>query len=429
MHKKSLWAVIAIVWSAVCYGDIVREVWIIHSPKAKWEEILLNAGISETYVDALLQKHGITIQFGELKPADVPKVSSSSFPTLEPTLLWKDDYTSIYYPGVSRVAGHILVVLNAPKNGLSEVSSEDALKLRKTVNRVLQVQREKFHLTNTVIAQWNERQAGQPSRFTVEVIPCRADSNDVHNALDKMLSNNYVLFRGMYPYLSETETSQKREEEIAKWKLALQDAESKIVEIPSIDPVMDWTQVQTHRWDAGYDLFNNFYETLLRQGLNVERTVTSETLDEPDILITPKRGCAFCIPKVIDYQKVFESELCYVFYNFKPAVPGAHFLISPKRHLQFSHNLLAEEIRDMHELAQKLTKALEIKYGRKDVKMYIQDGPSVGQTVPHSHMHLMLTPDPVKYMLFSLNYDQEIPIPAEEMKRVTTEMKALLETL
>jgi histidine triad (HIT) family protein len=157
------------------------------------------------------------------------------------------------------------------------------------------------------------------------------------------------------------------------------------------------------------------------QGFRLERSSTPQKIPDQECSVL-NHGCPFCESSVIDSQTVYETALSRIFYNFKPTIPGAHFLIVPKRHLPTTDRLREDEVRDLHGIAQRLGKVLEEKTGRSDIKMYTQDGPSAGQTVGHTHMHMMLTPQALRHLFFSLNYQNEKPISAEEMRAVVEDI-------
>ncbi|MBS3904981.1 MAG: HIT family protein [Simkania sp.] len=91
-------------------------------------------------------------------------------------------------------------------------------------------------------------------------------------------------------------------------------------------------------------------------------------------------------------------------HNIRPFVRGAHFLITPAYHCTHFTDVPSDVILDMLETAKKIIKTMATRFGRKDVKMYLQQGFNAGQTVFHPHLHVLLTPDPIRHLLFSLDY-------------------------
>ncbi|KAJ3199797.1 hypothetical protein HK099_003005, partial [Clydaea vesicula] len=48
-----------------------------------------------------------------------------------------------------------------------------------------------------------------------------------------------------------------------------------------------------------------------------------------------------------------------------------------------------EEVVDIFETVQKVSKVIEKEYNAESMTLTIQDGPSAGQTVPHFHVHII----------------------------------------
>ena len=102
---------------------------------------------------------------------------------------------------------------------------------------------------------------------------------------------------------------------------------------------------------------------------------------------------AFCNPKVIDKQLVFEGKEINVLYNYAPIVMGEeklHFLIVPKQHrLKFSDLTETEYLENM-QLSQKLIRFYNDK-GYHTAYLFDKTGAEAGQAVPHWHEHLIFT--------------------------------------
>ena len=395
------------------------ETWIVNQEQRKeWEALLKKADVTTEYAQTILARCAqVSIEFGI--PREISKVVlPPSPPSVPEQLLWKDDEVSIYSARNPRVRHHIWVVLNRPVDRFSEVLPEEAIALRAAVNKVFRILRTHCGLPSAVIAQWNEPQPGQlAKRFTIEVIPPRAENITAHNILDKAECNGYVLFRGQYTPSLPAPTEKEVAQDEPLWRKALESPlEPPFLKERTPNAAEPWIQIQASKNAAAQKMADWFFQILSEQGIEIERKSISSTIaDEP--LKTEVKACAFCLERIVSSQLIYESEFSYLLYNYKPSMPGMHFLIVPKRHVHSSDKLTEEEIQDMHELAIKLTQAFEQKMKRSDVKMYIQDGPSVGQTVAHSHMHILATPSsPLKDILFGMNYDAEKCYSREEMK-------------
>lgn len=156
-------------------------------------------------------------------------------------------------------------------------------------------------------------------------------------------------------------------------------------------------------------------------------------LEEPvpiHISTTSSKPDPFSDPQVIQRQLVYEGKRIYVLYNYAP-ITSEHFLLIPKeRKVYFSDLDLEEYLEAMH-LAQKL-----IRHFRTDSKVaYIFDksGERAGQTVPHWHEHLVITPQDDLWGQFKMLKNMFLgssPLPPDELKaRVEKYRQELSEVL
>lgn len=103
---------------------------------------------------------------------------------------------------------------------------------------------------------------------------------------------------------------------------------------------------------------------------------------------------AFCDPKVINKQRVLEGKSVNVLYNYAPIGFGGerlHFLITPKEHRTKFTDLTQQEYLEATELAQKLMRHFKQTRKAEDIYLFHKTGIDAGQTVPHWHMHLIVT--------------------------------------
>lgn len=394
-----------------------HERWVIEEgQKALWEETLLKAGVTSEYAEEVLARYRlVSLEFG--RPACVEElVQTPAREGVPERLVWEDGTVSVYTARNPRVRHHLWIVLNRPVEEFRDVTVDEALAMRAAANKIVRILRERCGLPSAVIAQWNEPQPGQmPGRFTMEAIPPRAETREVHNICDKIECNNHVLYRGQFPDYLPAPSREEADRDAEFWEEALKGEGSEPFLGGNPEAVEPWRQVQVHRIRAGEELVEFLYESLQRRGLAIERVAQPFEPPAPDSISVDVPKCAFCNEQVMKAQKVFETNRTVLLFNYKPALKGAHFLIVPKRHVRSSDRLTKEETEEIHLIAQKMAKAFERVFGRKDAKMYFQDGPSVGQTVAHAHMHVMLPPDPIRYFLFSLNYEKERTYAREEM--------------
>ncbi len=102
----------------------------------------------------------------------------------------------------------------------------------------------------------------------------------------------------------------------------------------------------------------------------------------------------FCKPEVNHKQSVLEGKTIRVLYNYSPIGFGGerlHFLIVPKEHRVDFGAVEGEEYAEASALTQKLVKHF---YGTRpiqEVYLFHKTGKDAGQTVPHWHMHVIMT--------------------------------------
>jgi len=96
--------------------------------------------------------------------------------------------------------------------------------------------------------------------------------------------------------------------------------------------------------------------------------------------------CPFCDTKIIQRQKFYEDTLSLALYSYKPILEG-HCLIVPKRHVERYEDLTLEEMTSLQQLIQRTHKAVSKALGTRSYILLQKNGASVGQTVPHVHIH------------------------------------------
>ncbi|XP_070557945.1 bis(5'-adenosyl)-triphosphatase-like [Ptychodera flava] len=84
----------------------------------------------------------------------------------------------------------------------------------------------------------------------------------------------------------------------------------------------------------------------------------------------------------------FKSRLSFAFVNIKPVVPG-HVLVSPLRVVDRFRDLTLEELNDLFHSTQIISNVVEKHFNCTSLTISIQDGPAAGQTVKHTHVHIL----------------------------------------
>lgn len=98
--------------------------------------------------------------------------------------------------------------------------------------------------------------------------------------------------------------------------------------------------------------------------------------------------CAFCEPKVIESQSVFETDYCTVLLDYAPRVKG-HLLVIPKRHVVKVHDLSPVEWTDLFSVIPSVVRVFSEFLHTEDYIIVEKNGPNALQEVPHVHFHLI----------------------------------------
>jgi diadenosine tetraphosphate (Ap4A) HIT family hydrolase len=190
-----------------------------------------------------------------------------------------------------------------------------------------------------------------------------------------------------------------------------------------------WSQKIAHHEEALRLNLQSIYDFFVQTGAIVEGEMPPLASSENGVLEIQidREKCAFCYPKVIQKQIVCEWKDVYLFMSHKPVSPYGNFLILPKRH-QCAWDLTPEETIASFELIVALKQVLQETTGCDDWVCYVQDGPSVGQTVPHTHIHFFIPPSPLKASISELQHihNQRPILSYDEMRMHCEKIKPLL---
>lgn len=171
------------------------------------------------------------------------------------------------------------------------------------------------------------------------------------------------------------------------------------------------------------------YSTLSQSGILLEGELPCAPMQGNEILenVLDLHKCAFCTPKVIKKQLVCKWGATYILMSHKPTSPYGNFLILPQRH-QCAWNLTPDEALQSLQAVIALKRTLLETTGSNDWICYIQDGSTVGQTVPHTHIHFYILPDPLKSALSNLQHihNQRLILSYEQMRAGYEQIEPLL---
>lgn len=139
-----------------------------------------------------------------------------------------------------------------------------------------------------------------------------------------------------------------------------------------------------------------------------------------------KDYCAFCDPKVLTAQKIYEDDTVIALYTHKPVMPG-HCLIIPKRHAERFEEITDHESAYLSRAIKKIDQASMKVFGTTSYLLLQKNGAEAGQTVPHVHFHYFpkQTGDDssLKFLLKMYIANLKKPIDSSEMREVCEKMK------
>lgn len=142
----------------------------------------------------------------------------------------------------------------------------------------------------------------------------------------------------------------------------------------------------------------------------------------------------FIDQNVIDKQLVLEGKQVRILYNYAPIGFGGeklHFLVIPKEQREFFTNLSPEEFHEAMNITRKLLNCLGGTRQIQDVYLFNKNGPDAGQTVPHWHLHVIITTNNLQDTLGKLTVMKNLllgssPMPSEELKKKVEELNSEL---
>ena len=404
---------------------IYSEVWTVEQSQEKlWNAFLKENGIDIEYFKKVLSANqAAQIQFGSVDA--MQKEGAMEKPLKKPTLLWRNASVEVYMPGEPRVINHLAVVLKRSVKALTDVTEEESIELRSVIKKIQQILRTEFG-TPSLIVQWNKAQPRQlPGRCTIEVIPTRPESAQVFDVCDRAECSKYYLWQGRFSSSLAVPTEEEIKNSSSYWKTALQAEAPPFSKLPFSEPLMPRSILWTKKTETIKALRDPIFE-ILQEKFKIRRENTRAEIQIPDQLVCDPISCTFCNQKILDAEKVYETDLSYVLLNHKSPVMGAHFLIFPKRHVRSSEDLREDELKEQHGLVCRLIRFLEEEGHTSEVLLYTQDDPAVAQKVPHTHTHVMRMPEALKLLLFTMNYDNEPVMCKEKMQELVLRMRERL---
>lgn len=341
------------------------------------------------------------------------------FETARDPILWKGERAVISLASSPFAPYHLWVAIEGRKT-LDECTRNELSELYEAIWKARKALAEATGADSFMIFTTEQKRNGKGSSSVgVEIIP--GFGGGVMDAVEKNALNQYV-FYNRFPDRKVSHSP----ETVAAIREKLQTLQ------PFVPVEMaqgHWSQKLLHHRQALHQNLESIHDFLVQAGALVEGEMpalpaTEEKVHEIQIDLDK---CAFCNPKVIEKQLVCEWKEVQILMSHKPISPYGNFLILPKRH-QCAWDLTREEAIASFEAIIGLKKMFLETVGSNDWICYIQDGPAVGQTVPHTHIHFYILPDPLKSAISGLQHihNQRPILSYEEMRVGCEKTKPLL---
>jgi len=333
-------------------------------------------------------------------------------------LLWKGEKVSISLASAPLVPYHLWIEV-AGRRTLEECTEGEFQELYRAIWMCRKALRSEVGAQSFLIFATNSHRNGKGSDWAgMEILPSLF--GEVLDGNEKTLLNDYLFYNR---FLKRNDDSRPDRIE------AIRGAFSTLQVVCKEEHLQEsWTQKIQHPGESIYQCIETIHKELLASGALLEGE--APPLPPRDASILENRidlqKCAFCTPKVIQKQIVAEWKGIYILMSHKPVSPFGNFLVLPKRH-QCGWDPSPEEAALFFEAVCGVKRMLEKHVGGECI-LYVQDGPGVGQTVPHTHMHIYQMPHPIKMAVSGiLHVRNKRPVLAfEEMREVCEKYQPLL---
>jgi diadenosine tetraphosphate (Ap4A) HIT family hydrolase len=356
-------------------------------------------------LEEVLALEGVAVHFDEKLP--------------EP--LWKGKRVTVSKAKFPFSPYHLWISVNGKKT-LDECTKEELAELYEGIWRGREALKRVVGADSFILFTTEQERYGKGSEEAgFEILTMsRQGANGVQDAFEKMVTINYM-FYNQFPKHAVPQS----EEDWNKIKLEMQNAN------PSVqpeEPQGNWTQKLSRHEESLHSSLGVIHAFLGQSGALLEGAMSPKPTSEGvhEILIDLDR-CAFCNPKVIERQQILTWKDVHILVSHKPFTLSGNYLILPTRH-QCSWDLTPLEVEGSFEGLIAIKKMLSKEYGRESWIAYVQDGPSSGQTVPHTPLHLYVIPSPVKLAMSNLQHihNKRKILTPEQMRASAERVKPLI---
>jgi diadenosine tetraphosphate (Ap4A) HIT family hydrolase len=379
IFKISLIILLQICFSLFATSNDPSKIWIIDSDIL---ENTLPSGITTKEIISTLEKERIEVNFKKK----------------ETLILWEGKTTQVSLSNSPFSLYHLWISIKDKKT-LEECSYDELKELYQAIWISKKAISENTNANSFMIFTTEQSRQGKDNSFVgFEIIPIGFDDISIMDAVEKNALNNYV-FYNIYPIKKISYSP----EIVEKLKASMTSFYPHVQKEKNLET--HWTQKITHHKEALHQSLQTIYDTLVKNKALVRGEMPSISDSEEKIheIQINLDKCAFCNPVVIEKQLVCKWQNINVLLSHKPTSEYGNFLIIPARH-QCQWDLTYEEAISSFKAIVALKKYFNETTKLNNWICYIQDGQAVGQTVPHTHIHFYIPPDPLKNAIMTLQH-------------------------
>ncbi len=401
-------------------------------PMKKWLAVLLGFA---SILDAVTWKLNQTVLEERLPdgitPAELIRILESEGVEVllekEPDLeLWKSGPISISLAKAPFAPYHLWVSV-AGRKSLDECTEEEFAGLYEAIWKGRKALEEAAGANGFLIFTAGRNESDSSDFVRVEIVPAPEGNPEVMDAVEKNALVDYA-FLNRHSLRDGEQKGEQKPQTIAAIREILRTLKiSQQVQPESVQG--KWSQKILRHREACHQSLQSIHDDLAQLGILIEGEMPALPEAEKSVheMHIDLDVCSFCNPRVIEKQIVCDWKGVQILMSHKPNSPYGNFLILPKRH-QTAWDLTREEAIASFESVVALKKMFLKTVGSNDWICYIQDGPSIGQTVPHTHIHFFLVPDPMKIAITVLQHirNQRRVLTYEEMRSGCEKAKPLV---
>lgn len=149
--------------------------------------------------------------------------------------------------------------------------------------------------------------------------------------------------------------------------------------------------------------------------LNKDKTLIKSI---PETFNRTLKSCAFCNKDTIKTQSLAITENFFILLNYAPfggIHDNAHFMIVPKKHSEDWRSLNNKQLEEFYKISYALVNAIAecLKIPKHKTIGYLQNGLNTGQTVPHSHFHILHIHEEPQIFLETIKEQFYTPFPTK----------------